>query len=233
MRIAVLASGGGSNLGSIFSHFDALGERGGGAVVLVASDRPGAGALGRAHARSVPTIVIADPADADSLDALLREHEIELVVLAGYLRFVPTEITRRFRGRIVNVHPTLLPAFGGAGMYGLRAHRAVLAAGVKITGASVHFVDEVYDRGALIAQWPVPVLPGDTAETLAARVLAVEHTLYPRAIEALSAGRITLDDQNVVHVAPGPSNDGANFALTAHGPSSIGTSIDAMLGNPT
>jgi len=114
-------------------------------------------------------------------------------------------------------------------MYGLRAHRAVLAAGVKVSGASVHFVDEVYDRGALIAQWPVPVLDGDTAETLAARVLEVEHSLYPRAIDAVAAGRITLDEHNVVHLSGAPTTRASVF-VTAPSSRSIGDSIDDMLG---
>jgi len=229
-RIAVFASGSGSNLEAIFTYFDALGDRRGGAVALVASDRARAGALDRARSRHVPIGMIADPSDGGSLDAMLRGHDIELIVLAGYLRFVPAEITRRFHGRIVNIHPTLLPAFGGAGMYGLRAHRAVLAAGARVTGASVHFVDDAYDRGALIAQWPVPVLDGDTAETLAARVLEVEHALYPRAIDAVAAGRITLDDHNVVHFSRSRTTRAAAFALTASSSSSLGDSIDDMLG---
>ena len=94
--------------------------------------------------------------------SLLAEHQIDLVVLAGYLSTFPSAVTRRYRGRILNVHPALLPAFGGSGMYGMRVHQAVLDAGVRMTGATVHFVDEAYDHGPIIAQWPVPVLAGDT-----------------------------------------------------------------------
>ena len=132
----------------------------------------------------------------------MRPHLKVVVALGGYLRFVPTEVTRRWRGRIVNVHPSLLPAFGGAGMYGARVHQAVLDAGVRVTGATVHFVDDEYDRGPIIAQWPVPVSAGDTAESLAKRVLAVEHALYPAALHGVARGSITLGaDGRVTGVA--------------------------------
>jgi len=116
----------------------------------------------------------------------LSAADIDLVALAGYLRLVPDAVIRRYRGRIVNIHPALLPAFGGKGMYGMHVHRAVIAAGCSITGVTVHHVDERYDEGRPIAQWPVPVLHGDTPETLAARVLRIEHALYPLAVEALA-----------------------------------------------
>ncbi|MFI5246760.1 MAG: formyltransferase family protein, partial [Gemmatimonadales bacterium] len=104
----------------------------------------------------------------------------------GYLRLVPPEVTERWRGRIVNIHPALLPRFGGPGMYGRRVHEAVIAAGDRESGATVHHVDHVYDRGAIIAQERVPVEPGDTPDSLAARVLAAEHRLYPRTIQVLA-----------------------------------------------
>ena len=191
-RVAVLASGGGSNLQAILDYFDALGEARAAAVALVASDRASAGALERARRHGVPALALDAKQRVAGLSALLASHAIDIVALAGYLRFVPTEVTRAWRGRIVNVHPALLPAFGGEGMYGSRVHQAVLDAGVRLTGATVHFVDEEYDRGPIIAQWPVPVLPGDTADVLAARVLAVEHRLYPAALDAVARGRVTL-----------------------------------------
>jgi formyltetrahydrofolate-dependent phosphoribosylglycinamide formyltransferase len=186
----VLASGGGSNLGALLDH-----ARGGGArfaVVLVASDRASAGALARAADAGVAGAHLADPDDAAALLALLEAHAADLVVLAGYLRLVPAGVTRAYSGRMLNVHPALLPAFGGPGMYGRRVHAAVLAAGARVTGPTVHFVDEEYDRGAIAAQWPVPVLAGDTPEALAARVLAAEHALLPRVVDAVVAGRIAL-----------------------------------------
>jgi phosphoribosylglycinamide formyltransferase/phosphoribosylglycinamide formyltransferase-1 len=116
------------------------------------------------------------------------------VVLAGYLRRIPDEVVRRYADRMINVHPALLPSFGGAGMYGMRVHEAVLASGATVTGVTAHFVDEEYDRGPIIAQWPVPVLNGDDSATLAARVLRVEHLLYPRVVDAVAGGRLTLAD---------------------------------------
>jgi len=137
--------------------------------------------------------------------AVLASDAIDLIALAGYMRFVPTEVTRRWRGRIVNVHPSLLPSFGGAGMYGIRVHQAAIEAGVRLTGVTVHFVDEEYDRGPIIAQWPAPVLPGDSPETLAERVLAVEHALYPLALDAVTRGRVTLGaDGRVAGLASAP-----------------------------
>jgi formyltetrahydrofolate-dependent phosphoribosylglycinamide formyltransferase len=193
-RIAVLASGSGSNLQALIDYFAALGDERAGDIVVVASDRENAPALNRALDAGIPTAVIGSikVPEGPTLDWVLREHRVDLVVLAGYLTFVPEEVTRRYAGRILNVHPSLLPAFGGPGMYGVRVHRAALAAGATKSGASVHFVDDVYDHGAVIAQWPVPILPGDDEHSLAARVLRVEHALYPRVVQAVAAGEIRL-----------------------------------------
>ncbi|HEX5072293.1 MAG TPA: phosphoribosylglycinamide formyltransferase [Gemmatimonadaceae bacterium] len=190
-RVAVLASGGGTNLQAILDY---LGAQGGTAttVSLVASDRSSAGALDRARRHGVEAIALDETHRGDALVGLLESRAIDYIALAGYLRFVPTSVTRQWRGRIVNVHPSLLPSFGGAGMYGIRVHQAVIEAGVRVTGVTVHFVDEEYDRGPIIAQWPAPVLPGDTPEVLAERVLAVEHALYPMALDAVAQGRVTL-----------------------------------------
>ena len=191
-RVAVLASGGGSNLQALLEHAETLGEARAFDVVLVAANAPGAGALARASTRGVATAVLADPADGAALDALLAEHRVDLVVLAGYLKLVPAEVTRRFAGRMLNVHPALLPAFGGHGMYGRRVHAAVLAAGARLSGPTVHLVDAEYDRGPIVAQWPVPVRDDDTPESLAARVLGAEHALLPPVVQALAAGRIAV-----------------------------------------
>ena len=199
-RIAVLASGGGSNLQAILDHLAALGEARHGDVVLVASNRPDAGALARAQRAGVPRVVLRSPHAPDGLELgpALSAHGAQLVVLAGYMRLVPSDVTAAYRGRMLNVHPALLPEFGGPGMYGPRVHRAVLEAGATLSGPSVHFVDEVYDHGALIAQWPVPVLPHDDARSLAARVLRAEHLLYPRVVDAVAAGEVRLDEDGRV-----------------------------------
>lgn len=236
-RIAVLASGGGTNLQAILEHFDTIGEDRAGDVVLVASDRPDAGALSRATARRVPTALIetaARPSGSRPLDGLLREHEVDLVALAGYLRLVPLEVVDRYRGRLVNVHPALLPAFGGPGMYGARVHQAVLDAGATVSGVTVHFVDQAYDRGPLIAQWPVPVVRGDTASSLAARVLRVEHVLYPLAVDAVAAGRVTLREDGTVDRLTPPLAGGIDatdwaFSLSPSGPR-LATEIARAIG---
>jgi formyltetrahydrofolate-dependent phosphoribosylglycinamide formyltransferase len=159
-------------------------------VVLVLSNNPAAGGLARARRAGVSTEVLVDPASGPEWLERLTQAGVDLVVLAGYLKLVPTEVTSAYRGRILNIHPSLLPAFGGAGMYGRRVHQAVLASGVATSGATVHLVDETYDRGEILAQRTVPVLAGDTPDTLAARVLAVEHQLLPAVVLAAArAGR--------------------------------------------
>jgi formyltetrahydrofolate-dependent phosphoribosylglycinamide formyltransferase len=197
-RVAVLASGGGSNLQAILDYFHAQGSARAADVVLVASDRAGAQALDRARRAGIEAVHLDATGRTTGLEPLLESHHVDLIALAGYLRFVPAQVTRRWRGRLINVHPVLLPAFGGAGMYGIRVHEAVLAAGVRVTGATVHFVDEEYDRGPIVAQWPVPVLSGDSAESIATRVLAVEHHIYPIAVDAVARGRVALGDDGRV-----------------------------------
>jgi formyltetrahydrofolate-dependent phosphoribosylglycinamide formyltransferase len=187
MRVAVCISGRGSNLEALLR---ALGPGAPAEVVLVLSNRASAPGLERAAERGIPAAVLADPADAAEWLDHLERHRVELVVLAGYLKLVPAGVIARYRGRIVNVHPALLPDFGGAGMYGRRVHEAVLARGAATSGATVHLVDEVYDRGEILAQARVPVLPGDTPDALAARVLEAEHRLLPAVVLAAArAGR--------------------------------------------
>jgi formyltetrahydrofolate-dependent phosphoribosylglycinamide formyltransferase len=184
-RLAVLASGGGTNLQAIIDHFAALGDAAPGVIALVASDRSRAGALDRARRAGIPAFHVPYDATGTALAQLLESEHINLIALAGYLRLIPPNVTAAYRGRIVNIHPALLPDFGGPGMYGHRVHEAVIAAGAKESGATVHHVDDVYDNGDIIAQEHVPVLPGDTADSLAARVLTAEHRLYPRIVEQL------------------------------------------------
>ena len=181
VRVAVLVSGGGTNLQALL---DTLHDSPIARIARVISSRPDAGALQRARRAGVPTTVLRDAGDpAEVLSALAGA---QLVVLAGYLKLVHASVVARFRGRIINIHPALLPDFGGAGMYGRRVHEAVLASGAKESGATVHFVDEEFDRGAIIAQERVPIEAGDTPDTLAARVLEAEHRLLPRVVLELA-----------------------------------------------
>jgi phosphoribosylglycinamide formyltransferase-1 len=187
MRIAVAISGRGSNLHALLG---ALRPGVPAEIVLVVSDRAGVAGLAHARARGVAVRVLSDPTDPVAWLELLKTHAIDLLVLAGYLKLVPAPVIAAYRGRIINTHPSLLPAFGGKGMYGERVHQAVLASGARETGVTIHLVDEVYDRGEILAQVRVPVHPGDTAERLAARVLEVEHRLLPAAVlAAAAAGR--------------------------------------------
>lgn len=185
-RVAVAASGRGSNLAALLRTF---GPGAPARVVLVLSNRPDAGALELARAAGVATAVLGDPADAGAWLGALQSHAVDLLVLAGYLRRVPAPVVAAWRGRLINIHPALLPRHGGPGMYGLRVHEAVLAAGDRESGATVHLVDEEYDRGAMLAQARVPVQAGDTPARLAARVLEMEHQLLPEAVRrAAEAG---------------------------------------------
>jgi formyltetrahydrofolate-dependent phosphoribosylglycinamide formyltransferase len=214
MRIAVLASGSGSNLQALL---DACRPPEPATIALVACNVAGAGAVQRAAAAGVPTWHIADPADGAALLRVLHAHGVELVVLAGYLKLVPPDVVEGFSGRMLNIHPALLPSFGGHGMYGLRVHRAVLASGATVSGPSVHLVNAEYDRGPILAQWPVPVLPGDTPESLRDRVLALEHRLLPAVVLAAArAGRpVRLTPDGVAFHASGEPADIATAASAA------------------
>lgn len=200
-RIAVLASGGGSNLQAIVDHLGALGAHAPATVAVVAADRGGAFALERARRHGIAAVHLPRSAGDHALENTLEAHGADLVVLAGYLRLIPRAVVQRWAGRILNIHPSLLPAFGGHGMYGHHVHDAVLAAGARVSGATVHFVDEQFDRGAIIAQWPVPVSPLDTADTLAERVLRVEHRIYPWCVEAVARGEVRLGPEGRVEGA--------------------------------
>ena len=181
MRVAVAISGRGSNLEALLRT---LGPDAPARVTLVVSNRADASGLAHAARYGVASEVLRDPADPEEWRGLLLSHQVDLLVLAGYLRLIPALLVAEYRDRILNIHPALLPEFGGPGMYGLRVHQAVLASGAKESGATVHVVDEVYDRGRILAQARVPVLPGDTADRLAARVLEVEHRLLPAVVLA-------------------------------------------------
>ena len=186
-RIAVLVSGGGTNLQALIDANLQAGE-----IALVVSSRPGVYALERAYQAGIPSVVIAkkgstQEAFEEKLRAALEEYRIDLIVLAGFLTILSEDFTRRYPRRILNIHPSLIPAFCGEGFYGLRVHEAALERGVKLTGATVHFVNEIPDGGEIILQKAVEVKEGDTPEILQRRVMEqAEWKLLPQAVELVS-----------------------------------------------
>lgn len=191
-KIAVLVSGGGTNLQALLDA-QAAGQLPHGQIALVISSNENAYALTRAAGAGIPARAVSarqcggQAAFESALSALLAEYEIDLIILAGFLTILSADFTARWPSRILNVHPSLIPAFCGEGMYGLRVHKAALAAGVKVTGATVHFVNEVPDGGRILLQKAVDVLPDDTPETLQRRVMEqAEWQLLPRAAELVS-----------------------------------------------
>ena len=198
VRVAVLLSGSGTSLENLFERIDArdLPAR----IAVVVASRADAGGLARARRRGVPALAVPRKelrdvrAFNDAIHAELARHEVDLVALLGFLS--PFE-TRGFAGRTINVHPALVPAFSGHGFYGHRVHEAVLARGCKVSGATVHFCDDEYDHGPIILQEAVPVLEGDTPDTLAARVQAAERRLVPEAIRLFAEGRLRVEGRRV------------------------------------
>ena len=187
-RIAVLVSGGGTNLQALLDA-QKSGILQSGEISLVISNNPKAYALERAKQAGVRNLVLTGADFEEKLEKLLREAEIDLVILAGFMRILSADFTARWPNRILNVHPALIPAFCGKGFYGLRVHEAALARGVKVTGATVHFVNEIPDGGEIILQKAVAVQPGDTAESLQKRVMEeAEWILLPQAAELVSKG---------------------------------------------
>ena len=201
VRIAVLCSGGGTNLQALIDAQEA--GRIDGEIVLVLANASKAYALERARKHGIEARFISkkqagsDEAFNDAILAELRRVGAELVVLAGYLPIVGAQIVRAYEHRIINIHPALIPAFCGPGMYGHHVHEAVLAYGAKISGATTHFVDEQIDHGGVIMQASVPVLEDDTPDTLAARVLTVEHQILPESVRLFCAGKLGVDGRRV------------------------------------
>ncbi len=222
--VAVLASGGGSNFQALLDRFTTA--TGPARVAGLIASRETAGAIARAERAGVPFAVLPpDRRDGGEREATflletLREWDAGLVVLAGYLRLVPETVVRALWGRLINVHPALLPSFGGAGIYGARVHRAVVERGVRVTGVTVHFVDVAYDRGPIIAQWPVPVGDEDGPDEVAARVLAVEHSLLPAVVEAIVTGRVALSEEGRVTYRGAWRSEG-RYLLDGAGPDEL------------
>ncbi|MDA1029408.1 MAG: phosphoribosylglycinamide formyltransferase [Bacteroidetes bacterium] len=197
MRIAVFASGSGSNFQSIVDA--TLEGRLDARVELCVSSRPDAGVVDRARLLGIPVLVLSGSIDVHlaELKETLETQKIDIIALAGFLKKIPSELIQLDPLRILNIHPALLPQFGGPGMYGMRVHEAVLAAKETISGATVHIVDEEYDSGPIVMQRTVPVLPTDTATDLAARVLKIEHELYPEALQLFAKNQITINGRKV------------------------------------
>lgn len=196
VNVAVLVSGGGTNLQALLDA-EKAGKYRNARIALVVASKPGVYALERAAKAGVESVVVSrkDYASADEFnDAMLKtlkEHDIGAVVLAGYLSMVGENVIEAYRDKILNVHPSLIPSFCGPGFYGLRVHEAALAKGVKVTGATVHLVNEKYDDGRIVLQKAVDVLPGDTPESLQRRVMEqAEWQLLPRALDMLTCGEV-------------------------------------------
>lgn len=212
MRLAVFASGGGTNFQAILDAIDD-GDLPATPVCCV-SDTPDAGALDRAERHDIPTHVVpprdhsGETAFGEALLDRLSHHDVTFVALAGYMIKVPRNVVDAYRGRMTNVHPALLPAFGGQGMYGMNVHEAVIDYGVHWTGVTVHLVDEDYDHGPVVLQEPVPVYADDTPEGLADRVKTVEHQLYPYALRLFAEDRLEIDGRTVAvqHPSDSPSS---------------------------
>lgn len=201
LKIAVLASGEGTNLQAII---DAIKEgRLKAEIKAVISNNSGSGALRRAREEGLFGLHLshrqfATPEEFNhNLLKILQDREVELIVLAGYMKMLSPKVINAYRNRILNIHPALLPSFGGKGMYGQRVHQAVIDYGVKLTGVTVHIVDEEYDHGPIVLQRAVKVLEGDDPESLSKRVLEVEHKLYPEAIRFFAEERIRVEGRRV------------------------------------
>lgn len=195
LHLAVFASGRGSNLRAIDQAITdgRLDAR----VVAVISNRAASGALDFAREHGIPALSLSEIA-AEAEDSWLQEQlakcGCDFISLAGYMKLLPAGVVSAYRHRITNIHPALLPSFGGKGMFGRHVHEAVLASGAKVSGATVHLVDEEYDRGPIVMQRCVPIADDDTAERLAARVLEIEHRIYPESLQLFADGRVTVRD---------------------------------------
>ncbi|MFC1583390.1 phosphoribosylglycinamide formyltransferase [Candidatus Neomarinimicrobiota bacterium] len=200
-QLAVFVSGRGSNFRTIHEHIlsgEIIAQ-----VVLVVTDKPQCPAADYSREHGIE--VIQYPGEATGPEQLveaLRLRKVDLILLAGYLKLVPTEVVRAFPRGMLNIHPALLPAFGGKGFYGHRVHAAVIASGAKVSGVTIHFVDEEYDHGPIVSQAIVPVRPDDTADALAARVLKHEHKLYPKVLAAICRGEIHWREDGVPYLDP-------------------------------
>jgi len=206
LRLAVLASGGGTNLQAIIDAAESgeIDAR----VVAVISNNSTAGALERARRHGIEAMHLSEGQFASGeefdralLDALLTRR-VDMVILAGYMKLLSPTVVRAYHHRILNIHPALLPCFGGEGMYGIRVHRAVIESGARYSGVTVHLVDEQYDHGPIVAQKVVPVGPDDTPRTLAEKVLVREHEIYKEVIQLFAQNRVRVEGHRVRLLPP-------------------------------
>ena len=202
LNISVFASGKGSNFKAILEAIE-VGKINNVKIVLVISNNSDAGALAIAREHNIPAFHVSrkqfsnDEEFNNRLITLLNIYNSNFIVLAGYMKKLDPKIIRLFKNRILNIHPALLPKFGGIGMYGIKVHEAVIASKEKISGATVHIVDEEYDHGPIVLQKSVAVNANDTPETLAAKVLQLEHEIYPEAIQLFAEGRVKVNNNHV------------------------------------
>jgi phosphoribosylglycinamide formyltransferase-1 len=202
LNLCVLASGRGSNLNSIINS-----QKKGkiaSKVVLVISNNSLSNALNIARTNQIPAYHLSlkhfntEQEYVKEFLKLLQRYKIDLIILAGYMKLVPPEIVRKYKNRILNIHPALLPSFCGQGMYGMNVHEAVINYGAKVSGASVHIVDEIYDHGPVVIQKTVNVSDEDTPETLQKKILKIEHRLFPEAIKLFETKKLTLSGRRVI-----------------------------------
>jgi phosphoribosylglycinamide formyltransferase 1 len=202
LKLGVLASGRGSNFEAILNNIKSGKLKAD--VQVVISNKSDTGVLEIARVNNIPAVHLSSKVYPDQelfdeqLLKVLIDHDVNLIVLAGYLKMISPKIVRHFENRILNIHPALLPSFGGKGFYGLKVHQAVLDYGCKVTGVTVHLVDEKYDHGAPILQRCVPVLEGDTADILAHRVLETEHQIFTEALQLFAEGRVEIQGRKVI-----------------------------------
>ncbi|HDL19305.1 MAG TPA: phosphoribosylglycinamide formyltransferase [Bacteroidetes bacterium] len=206
LQLGVLASGRGSNFAAIL---DAISQNKLDAKVKVLiSNKQKAGALEIAAKHNIPAVFVSqkkfsDPASFDGeVSRTFEEYEVDFVVLAGYLRLLSQKFVRRYKNRILNIHPALLPSFGGQGMYGHHVQEAVLGRGCKVSGVTVHLVDELFDHGPIVKQRCVPVLETDSADSLAARVLVQEHQVFAEALQLFAENRVEIENHRAI-ILPG------------------------------
>jgi formyltetrahydrofolate-dependent phosphoribosylglycinamide formyltransferase len=203
LNIAIIASGKGSNFKSILDAIKS-GKIPNTQIALLISNNSDAGAFEVARGNNIPALHINRKqfaTDEDFNSALLsslQKHHVNFIALAGYMKKIDPMIVKTFKNHIINIHPALLPKFGGSGMYGLHVHRAVIASKDKISGASIHIVDEEYDHGPVVLQKSVPVEANDTPESLAARVLKIEHEIYPEAIRLFAEGKVKVNEGKII-----------------------------------